>query len=340
MPLLLAFLIVLAAASGTAAQPASGQATPDVETFGPWLDEVRRDALARGIRPATVDRAFDGIAPVQRVLERDRAQAEFTLSLDAYLERRLGGGTVPVARRMMTRYRTLLRRVSSHYGVDARILVAIWGLESSFGRFTGVRPTIPVLATLAWDGRRGEFFRGQLLDALAIVDRGDIELGRLKGSWAGAMGQVQFMPSSYLAWAEDFDKDGRRDVWSSLPDVFASIANYLKGHGWVDRPWGFAVRVPDRARPAVAALPTRSSGCRAMRALTEPRTLGEWRRMGVLLAGGARLPDSSRPASLLEVEDRAYLVTPSYEALLAYNCAHAYALSVGLLADRLPKPAR
>src|SRR5690606_31815487 len=143
-------------------------------------------------------------------------------------------GTVRTARRMMARHRTLLRKVSARYGVDPRILVAIWGLESSFGRFTGTRPTIPVLATLAWDGRRGEFFRNQLFDALTILDRGDIELGRLKGSWAGAMGQVQFMPSSYLAWAEDFDGDGRKDIWTSLPDIFASIANYLKGHGWVD----------------------------------------------------------------------------------------------------------
>ncbi len=338
MPLFAALLVVLlGAAAGLHAQPSAADQTPDPESFGSWLEDVRQEALSRGLRRTTVDRAFDGIAPVPRVLERDRTQAEFTLSLDDYLKRRLDSYTVRVARRMMARHRTLLRRVSAHYGVDARILVAIWGLESSFGRFTGVRPTIPVLATLAWDGRRGEFFRGQLFDALTILDRGDIELGSLKGSWAGAMGQVQFMPSSYLTWAEDFDGDGRRDIWSSMPDVFASIANYLKGHGWVDRPWGFAVRVPTAARDDIAALPARTSGCRAMRTLTQPATLAEWRRMGVVLAGGARLPASSRPASLLEIEDRAWLVTPSYEAILAYNCAHAYALSVGLLADRLPK---
>src|SRR5690606_32490141 len=303
--------------------------------FGPWLEEVRQEALSRGLRRTTVDRAFEGIAPVPRVLERDRAQAEFTLSLDDYLKRRIDSYTVRVARRMMTRHRTVLRRVSEHYGVDRRILVAIWGLESSFGRFTGARPTIPVLATLAWEGRRGEFFRGQLFDALTILDRGDIEPGRLKGSWAGAMGQVQFMPSSYLAWAEDFDGDGRKDIWTSLPDIFASIANYLKGHGWVDRPWGFAVRVPDATRSDVAAVPRREAGCRAARTLSEPAPLAEWRRLGVVLAGGARLPASSRTASLLQIEDRAWLVTPSYEAILAYNCAHTYALSVGLLADRL-----
>ncbi|HEX7086816.1 MAG TPA: lytic murein transglycosylase [Vicinamibacterales bacterium] len=337
MPLVAALLAVLLGASAASAQPPVADRTLDLESFGSWLEDVRQEALSRGLRPATVDRAFAGIAPVPRVLERDRAQAEFTLSLDDYLKRRLDSYTVRTARRMMARHRTVLRRVSNHYGVDARILVAIWGLESGFGRITGARPTIPVLATLAWDGRRGEFFRSQLFDALTILDRGDIEIGRLKGSWAGAMGQVQFMPSSYLTWAEDFDGDGRRDIWSSMPDVFASIANYLKGHGWVDRPWGFAVRVPGAARDDIGAMPARTSGCRAMRTLTQQATLAEWRRMGVVLAGGTPLPASSRPASLLQIDDRAWLVTPSYEAILAYNCAHSYALSVGMLADRLPK---
>ena len=310
--------------------------TPDFATFGPWLEEVRREALARGVASATVDDAFHGLSPVERVLERDRAQAEFRLSLDAYLKRRHGGDTVRMARRMINRYPTLLRRVHREYSVDPRILVAVWGLESNFGRFAGVRPTIPVLATLAWDGRRGEFFRGQLLDALAIVDRGDIELSQLKGSWAGAIGQVQFMPSSYLAWAVDFDKDGRRDVWKSMPDVFASIANYLQAHGWGEGRWGYAVRVPDDAGERVATVPLRDRGCRAVRDLSQPRALRDWRRIGLRLATGAAVPDSARDASLLQIENRAYLVTANYEALLGYNCAHTYALSVALLADKLP----
>ncbi len=331
---LLAVLAILALLPARAQQTAA-HATPDFATFGPWLDEVRAEALGRGVKPATLDRAFQGLSPVARVLERDRAQAEFTLSLEDYLKRRHGGDTVRLARRMLTRHASLLRRVSRHHDVDPRVLVAVWGLESNFGRFTGVRPTIPVLATLAWDGRRGEFFRGQLFDALTIIDRGDIELSKLKGSWAGAIGQVQFMPSSYLAWAVDFDKDGRRDVWTSMPDVFASIANYLQGHGWEAGRWGHAVRIPDEARERVATVPLRDQGCRAARALSQPRPLRDWRTLGVELASGGPVADSVRDASLLQIEERKYLVTSNYEALLAYNCAHTYALSVALLADRL-----
>lgn len=322
------------------AQPVHAQETPapapvDKAAFAAWLDDVRAEAVTRGVRQETVDRALAGIEPIQQVLERDRSQAEFTLSLDSYLKRRLTAPTIRTARRRAAAHRTLLRRVGKAYGVDSRVLVAIWGLESNFGRFSGVRPTLPVLATLAWDGRRGDFFRRQLFDALAIVDRGDIELAMLRGSWAGALGQVQFMPSSYLAWAVDFDKDGDRDVWRSMPDVFGSIANYLQQHGWSAGRWGYAVRIPDAAREKVSSVPLRDAGCRAVRGLSQPRALKDWRQLGVRLADGKAVPASVREASLLEVENRRYLVTANYEALLAYNCAHTYALSVALLADRI-----
>lgn len=336
--LALAVAVVLVAGSaGPAAQGEVTETPPAIDraAFGAWLEELRAEALARGIRPETVAGALDGLEPVERVIERDRTQAEFTLSLDAYLKRRLTPAMVRTARRQATRHKTLLRRVGKAYDVDPRVLVAIWGLESNFGRFSGVRPTVPVLATLAWDGRRGDFFRRQLFDALTIVDRGDIELGKLRGSWAGALGQVQFMPSSYLAWAVDFDKDGRRDVWTSLPDVFGSIANYLAEHGWSPGRWGYRVRTPEAARARVSAVPLRDAGCRATRTLSQPRTLKDWRTLGVRLASGNPVPSSAREASLLEIEDRAYLVTANYEALLAYNCAHSYALSVALLADRV-----
>ena len=307
----------------------------DRDGFAAWLAGVRVEAVARGVSQETVDKALSGVEPVARVLERDRKQAEFVLTLDTYLKRRLTPATVAMARRMAVRHRTVLARAGKAYGVDPRVLVAVWGLESNFGRFAGVRPTVPVLATLAWDGRRGEFFRQQLFDALTIVDRGHIELASLKGSWAGALGQVQFMPSSYLAWAVDFDGDGHRDIWTSMPDVFGSIANYLQQHGWTSGRWGYAVRIPEAARPAVAAVAAREQGCRASRALSQPRSLEQWRGLGVRLAGGGRVPALPAMASLLEVEPRRYLVTANYDALLAYNCAHTYALSVALLADRI-----
>ncbi len=202
-------------------------------SFGEWLQAVRTDALARGIKPSTLDIALIGLEPVPVVLERDRQQAEFTLDLSAYLRRRLTPDTLRTRTPAGEEKASLTQRVAAAYGVEPRVQVAVWGLESNFGRFSGVRPVIPSLATLAYDDRRRGLFRGELLDALTILDSGDMLHDELKGSWAGAMGQTQFLPSSYLAWAVDFDNDGRRNIWSSEPDVFASIANYLRGHGWV-----------------------------------------------------------------------------------------------------------
>jgi membrane-bound lytic murein transglycosylase B len=240
-----------------------------------------RSAVTRH-QPGDIDRALAGVAPVPQVLERDRAQAEFTLDLDAYLKRRLTPATVRMARQMYQRHRTLLGRVSERYGVDPRVLVSVWGLESNFGRFAGVRPTIPTLVTLAYDPRRAALFRRELFAALEILDRGDIELERLQGSWAGAMGQPQFLPSSYLRFAQDFDGDGRRDIWTSLPDVFASVAYYLQNHGWTPGyTWGREVRAPAALQKGLPDLPRREEGCRAARQLTPPRPLAEWRRMGL-----------------------------------------------------------
>jgi membrane-bound lytic murein transglycosylase B len=281
--------------------------------------------------------ALRGVEPQPVVLERDRSQAEFTLSFDRYLQQRLTPKTVRTGRDMAKRHRALLAAVSARYGVEPAILVAIWGVESNFGRFSGVRPTIPVLATLGYDSRRAVFFRGQLLDALTILDRGHIDLPRLRGSWAGALGQVQFMPGSYLQYAVDEDGDGRRDIWSSHADIFGSIANYLKAHGW--RPaerWGREVRVPDAAVAAIDAAATpRESGCRATRQLSVPRPLSAWRALGMRRADGGALPASEVQASLLRAGRRTFLVYPNYDALLGYNCANTYAVGVGMLADRI-----
>ena len=191
--------------------------------------------------------------PEPTVIERDRTQAETILTLETYLDRQLRPTVIRTARQMFTRHRTVLDEIGTRYGVSPRLIVSIWGLESNFGRFTGVRPTIGALATLAWDPRRSTFFRGELLSAMEILDRGDIDVARMRGSWAGAMGQPQFMPSSYLKWAEDFDGDGRRDIWSTPSDVFASIANYLQAHGWkTGQTWGREVTVSREAARLIA----------------------------------------------------------------------------------------
>jgi membrane-bound lytic murein transglycosylase B len=324
------------AAPGTAA-PARPQAPVFDAAFTAWLADIRRDALAAGVRPATIDAALATIDAQPVVLERDRSQAEFTLTLGQYVERRLTPALLRLATAHARSERPLLLKVERAHKVPRSVLVSVWGLESNFGRFAGVRPTVPVLATLAYDGRRAALFRGELLNALRIVDRGDIELDRLKGSWAGAMGQPQFLPSSYLKFAQDFDGDGKRDIWTSLPDVFASIAFYLASNGWTaGEPWGrrvtlpadFDARLGDRA-------PLRAEGCRAVRQLTQPLLLSEWRGIGVRTARGLPLPKSAMAASLLRSDGETFLVYRNYETLLTYNCAHSYAIAVGLLADRL-----
>src|SRR6476620_9994840 len=271
-------------------------------SFTEWLAGVRTDALARGIRPEIVDEALGGIEePVPVVLERDRSQAETVLSLETYLNRALAPKTIKAGREIVARHRKLLNEVSDRYGVPPRIIAGIWGMESSFGRFTGTRPIVAALATLAWDPRRSTFFRGELLDALEIVNRGDIELAALRGSWAGAMGQVQFMPSSYLKFAEDWDGDGRRDIWSTPADVFASIANYLKGHGWAaDQGWGREVTVSAEAARRIARdVAPRNGTCQATRNMTVALPLKQWQALGVRMPAGKPLPKSDAPASLV-----------------------------------------
>jgi membrane-bound lytic murein transglycosylase B len=230
----------------------------------------------------------------------------------------------------------VLQKVSRKYGVPPRILVAVWGLESNFGRFAGVRPTIAALATLAYDPRRAPMFREELFQALEILNAGDVDADRLKGSWAGAIGQPQFMPSTYLKYGQDFDGDGKRDIWSSHADVFASIAYYLQQHGWNNaQTWGREVKVAEGIREKVDAIPRRTDGCRAERLLTDRRPLKEWRALGIMTAKGRPLPNASVDASLIAAGSRHYLVYGNYEALLEYNCAHSYALSIAILADRM-----
>ena len=309
---------------------------PSAPAFDVWLSELRAEATTRGISAAIIEKTLTGVEPVAQILERDQAQAEFVLDLDAYLKRRLTRATVKTAQNRRTRYATLLKNISAKYGVPPHVLVAVWGLESSFGQFAGVRPTVPTLVTLAYDPRRGPMFRNELFNALQILDRGDIPLEQLKGSWAGALGQPQFMPSNYLLYAQDFDGDGRRDIWESQPDVFASIAYFLQEHGWKKgRTWGREVTLTAAARKAIDELPRRAEGCRAVRVMTEPHPLSYWRRIGVRTTGNQPLTAGAAPASIVEMGKRTFLTYPNYDALLGYNCSHNYALSVALLSDKL-----
>jgi len=336
-----------ASAAGQTATTTPSTTTADTRpSFSEWLAGVRAEALTRGIRQEIVDEALSNIdEPMPVVLERDRTQAETVFSLETYISRRLTPGFMRLAREKYASQRALLAEVGDRYAVPPRIVAAIWGVESNFGRFSGVRPTIAALATLAWDPRRATFFRGELFHALEILNRGDIEPSRMRGSWAGAMGQPQFMPSSYLQFAEDYDGDGRRDIWSTPADVFASIANYLKGRGWkTDEPWGRQVKVtPEVAKKIVGTVDRRNGTCQATRNMTAMLPAARWQELGVRLMNGKALPKDMPDAALVSGSKQHYLVFSSYDAILDYNCSHSYAITVGLLADRIgsaPEPTR
>jgi len=327
------FLALIAAAIALPARAA----TPEFEAF---LASVRADALAQGISPATLDRALAGIEPIERIIQRDRNQAEFTLTLDTYMSRVVTEQNVARGRTLEARHRDLLARVAAAYHVQPRFILAIWGMETRYGAIETSTPVIPALATLAFDNRRPAYFRGQLIAALRMIDKGYIDLATMTGSWAGAMGQVQFMPDSYLNFAVDFDGDGKRDIWHSTADVFASIANYLSTNGWRDdQTWGRRVQVPRALADRLADMrDPEAKGCRAARELTTPKMLPEWQTMGVRRADGGPLPTRALSAQIVTLDGAggaSFAVYQNYKSILAYNCAHLYAITVGTLADRI-----
>jgi membrane-bound lytic murein transglycosylase B len=311
-----ALLIGMLAASG-------GQASAQSEPFDVWLAQFRQQAAAEGISAAALDRALDGVEPIPEVIERDRRQPEGRLTFRDYNRRVLSPTRIARGRELMEQHREVLDRIAADYGVQPRFIVALWGIESNYGSFTGEFPVIGALATLAYEGRRAAFFRKELLQALRIVDQGDVAPAQMTGSWAGAMGQSQFMPSSYLARAVDYDGDGRRDIWTTPPDVFASIANYLAKAGWSDRhTWGRPVQIADQLKADAAGLEV-------------VKPLPEWHALGVRTSNGDALPVVALDASLLRMDDDGptYLVYNNFRVLMAWNRSTYFALTVGELAD-------
>jgi membrane-bound lytic murein transglycosylase B len=303
-------------------------ALAEAPSFDAWVAELRAEARAAGISEATLDAALEGIAPIPRVIELDRRQPEGRFTFEQYNQRVLSQDRIERGRELYREHRALLDRVAADYGVQPRFIVALWGIESSYGSYDGDYPVIGALATLAYDGRRASFFRGELLRALEIVERGDIAVEQMSGSWAGAMGQSQFMPSSYHAYAIDYDGDGHRDIWTSLPDVFASIANYLAKAGWNDRhTWGRRVNPPTGLNGALVGL-------------EQAKPLPEWQALGVRRANGADLPLVALDASLLRTDEGqgpSYLVYHNFRVLMAWNRSTYFALTVGELADLIER---
>jgi membrane-bound lytic murein transglycosylase B len=296
------------------------------QDFAQWMRGLRADATAAGIRQGTLDAALAGVAPIPRVVELDRKQPETTLTFQEYIDRVVPQQRVDRARERLAQARPLIERISQQYGVQPRYLVALWGIESDFGRQMGNFSVVAALATLAYEGRRATFFRAELLDALRILDQGHTTPAAMKGSWAGAMGQSQFMPSSFLRFAVDYDGDGRRDIWTTEADVLASIANYLARSGWRgSETWGREVRLPAGLAAGLIGLDVR-------------KDLAEWQALGVRRSDGEALPRADVKASLLQpggAEGPTYLVYENFRTILKWNRSNYFATAVGLLSDRI-----
>jgi membrane-bound lytic murein transglycosylase B len=305
---------------------APSPASADDQGFPRWLVELKRDALAQGIPAAAVDAALTGVALQPRVLELDQRQPESALNLTQYLANALVPARIARGRTLKADNRALLRKVADRYGAPPKTIMALWAIESGYGAAMGKFRVIDALATLAYDGRRPDLFRAELIDALRIVARGKFTADELRGSWAGAMGQPQFMPSTYLKYAVDYSHRGEADIWYDKADVFASAANYLSELGWKrDESWGREVRLPRNFDSAQIGLPTK-------------RSVADWARLGVLRADGGALPASRIEGSIVApdgAQGRSFLVYDNFRTIMKWNHSTNFALAVCLLGDAI-----
>jgi lytic murein transglycosylase len=325
MALAAAVLAGCASAPPTAAPPPAGPAQPAPATRPPAPVPAAPPARAAGIGDATLQAAFGNVQYLPRVVELDRSQPEFTRTVWDYLDNTVTAQRVALGKDKLVQVRVEADAASARYGVPAAVVVAIWGMESNFGGNYGSTPTIDALATLGFEGRREDWARRELLAALKILERGDIDREHMIGSWAGAMGQTQFLPSNFLAYAVDADGDGRRDIWGSMADVTASTANFLARSGWqAGQPWGVEVQLPAGFDHGRADSSVRQSSA-------------QWAAEGVRSLDGRPLPAFADGMVLLPAGARgpAFLVGPNFRAILRYNNSTSYALAVGLLSQRL-----
>ena len=307
---------------------ATGNATvgaPSQQAFAEWVANFSAAARASGIDDDTLRTALGPARYLSRIVELDRAQPEFTRTVWDYLDRTVTAQRIAMGQRKLLQVGVEADAAAARYGVPPSIVVAIWGIESNYGANFGDISTIDALATLGFEGRRERWAREQLLAALKILQSGDIDRAQMIGSWAGAMGQTQFLPSSYLAYAVDADGDGRRDIWGSMADVMASTAHFLARAGWqAGQPWGVEVRLPPGFDPGLADASVQQPTRR-------------WADQGVSTLGGAPLPEMAEATILLPAGARgpAFLIGPNFRAILRYNNSTSYALAVGLLAQAL-----
>lgn len=316
--------------------------------FEAWLEAVREEARGRGIAEETLDAALSDVTPIVRVIQRDRNQPEVKQSYARYLNARVSDWRKAKGAVALNENQESLASAAEKYGVQPRFIAAIWGVETNYGTVPLSYSVFDAVATLAYDKRRAARFRRELFAALEILDKGMTTFNKLKGSWAGAMGQPQFMPENYLKYAVDMDGDGERDIWQNKADVQGSIANYLKSFGWRDdQTWGRKVKLPEGGETSLVAKqedglsPDRQ--CKRFKTMGIWRDLQDWQSLGVRRLDGADLPPRSIPAALIvgdEGDGEGYLVYRNFCSIMRYNPSFKYALSVGLLSDAIKAGSR
>lgn len=304
------------------AQPSLANQKP----LGLWIQEFRQEAMAKGIETSLLDDVFKNFTPDERIIALDRKQPEGTVSFTQYLQRVVSSQRVSEGQRLYREHKEMLEEIGRAYGVPPHYIVALWGIETSYGKITGNFNVPQALATLAYDGRRADFFRKELHESLQIIQARHIRFADMKGSWAGAMGQCQFMPSSFLNFAVDYNGDGRKDIWGTKADVFASIANYLKMNGWnKELTWGRQVRLPEGFKAELADIKIF-------------RPLQEWNTLGVRQVDGEPLPTKPLKAALMfpgKSEEGAYIIYENFSVILHWNRSRYFGVAVGTLADRI-----
>lgn len=311
--------------------------------FLKYIESLKELGLKQGFSQTFLNTVFEKPTLYRRAVKADRNQPEVVETLDTYLPKRIPDWKVKKARTLFKQHQELLTDIGERYGVQPRFIVALWGLETNFGKIMGNYNVVSALATLAYEGRREVFFQKQLWAALSIIEQGHITLEEMKGSWAGAMGQSQFMPSSFLAYAVDGDGDGRKDIWTNQADVFASMANYLAKEGWNNEiTWGRQVKLPSHFDKSLA-IPKRTGNRKKWLAAWKQyeKPLQEWQALGVRRTDGTDLPNVDINAALVFPDDengRAYLAYDNYKSLMHWNLSYYFVSSVGHLSDRIKFP--
>jgi membrane-bound lytic murein transglycosylase B len=340
--LLLSLCLALCSQTSFAADKAATSSETKV-SFEQYIVKLKQEALAKGFEQALIDEAFTNVVFHQRAVKADRNQPETVETLDTYLPKRLPDWKIKRARAKYKEHEVLLKKVAAEYGVQPRFIVALWGLETNFGKIMGNYNVIFALSTLAYEGRREVFFKKQLWAALQILKEGHIDSANMKGSWAGAMGQNQFIPTSFVGYAVDGDGDGKKDIWANQADVFASMANYLKKQGWSDQlTWGRQVKLPSGFDNSLA-IPKNTGGRKNwLKAWAKSeKTLAQWQALGIRRSDGTNLPVVDIKAALVFPDDekgRAYLAYNNYKSLMHWNLSYYFVSSVGHLSDQIKYP--